>query len=120
THRMEQVEEICDKIVLVNKGKKILDGSVKNVKQEFKEHIFKIVLDTSNPVLPSGLQLLKQEGNTLSFKLEESQNSNTILQHFLQQGNQVQSFQEILPSLNDIFIGLVQGTSAAREFIQVD
>ena len=42
THRMEQVEEICDKIVLVNKGKKILDGSVHNIKQEFKENIFSI------------------------------------------------------------------------------
>ena len=42
THRMEQVEEICDHIVLVNKGKKILDGTVKNVKQDFKKNLFKI------------------------------------------------------------------------------
>src|SRR5438552_1344927 len=42
THRMEQVEEICDHIVLVNKGKKILDGSVKQVKNDFKENLFKI------------------------------------------------------------------------------
>src|SRR5215218_4262317 len=42
THRMEQVEEICDHIVLVNKGKKILDGTVKNVKQQFKQNLFKI------------------------------------------------------------------------------
>src|SRR6478672_8686282 len=44
THRMEQVEEICDHIVLVNLGKKILDGSVQQVKQQFKEHKFSIVL----------------------------------------------------------------------------
>src|SRR5207248_10653692 len=42
THRMEQVEEICDHIVLINKGKKILDGSVKQVKQDFKENNFRI------------------------------------------------------------------------------
>ena len=42
THRMEQVEEICDHIVLVNKGKKILDGTVKQVKQEFKENLFRV------------------------------------------------------------------------------
>ena len=42
THRMEQVEEICDHIVLVNKGKKILDGTVKQVKQDFKENLFSI------------------------------------------------------------------------------
>src|SRR6266516_4376104 len=42
THRMEQVEEICDHIVLVNKGKKILDGTVKQVKQDFKENLFSV------------------------------------------------------------------------------
>src|SRR5437762_7032606 len=42
THRMEQVEEICDHIILVNKGKKILDGGVNQVKQQFKENLFRI------------------------------------------------------------------------------
>src|SRR6476659_8871210 len=45
THRMEQVEEICDHIILVNKGQKILDGTVKDVKQRFKENLFKISFD---------------------------------------------------------------------------
>src|ERR1044071_7036839 len=39
THRMEQVEEICDHIILMNQGKKILDGTVKNVKQQLKEDL---------------------------------------------------------------------------------
>jgi ABC-2 type transport system ATP-binding protein len=42
---MEQVEEICDHIILMNQGKKILDGTVKDVKQQFKENLFAIVLD---------------------------------------------------------------------------
>src|SRR6187399_1445071 len=46
THRMEQVEEICDHIILVNKGQKILDGTVKEVKQRFKENLFGISFDT--------------------------------------------------------------------------
>src|SRR4029078_2293060 len=45
THRMEQVEEICDHIVLVNKGQKILDGTVQKIKQDFKENIFSIGVD---------------------------------------------------------------------------
>src|SRR5580692_7582624 len=45
THRMEQVEEICDHIILVNKGQKILDGSVNGVKQQFKEDLFRIGLE---------------------------------------------------------------------------
>src|SRR6187402_3346802 len=42
THRMEQVEEICDHIILVNKGTKILDGTVANVKQDFKENVYRL------------------------------------------------------------------------------
>src|ERR1700709_1857833 len=46
THRMEQVEEICSQIILVNKGQKILDGTVKQIKQNFKENIFSIGAET--------------------------------------------------------------------------
>ncbi len=42
THRMEQVEEICDHIILINKGNKILDGTVNQVKQDFKENLYRI------------------------------------------------------------------------------
>src|ERR1700704_4412054 len=45
THRMEQVEEICDHIALVNKGQKILDGTVRAIKQEFKENLFSVGMD---------------------------------------------------------------------------
>src|SRR5204863_3436592 len=55
THRMEQVEEICSHIVLVNKGKKILDGTVKQVKQDFKEHLFKI--NFQNQLMPEHLAI---------------------------------------------------------------
>src|SRR5215203_4919724 len=45
THRMEQVEEICDHIILVNKGQKIVDGTVHDVKQKYKENLFSIDID---------------------------------------------------------------------------
>src|SRR3954449_3519955 len=51
THRMEQVEEICDHIVLVNQGKKILDGTVAEIKQQFKENIFRIQLSNAPAIV---------------------------------------------------------------------
>src|SRR5688572_14980254 len=53
THRMEQVEEICDHIVLVNQGKKILDGTVHDIKQTYKQNLFSIKFE--NEVLPEHL-----------------------------------------------------------------
>ncbi len=117
THRMEQVEEICDHIILVNQGKKILDGSVKQIKQDFKENIFSLTLDNPDTDHPADIQILKKEQQKLMFHLNESVPANRVLQHYINQGNGILAFEELLPSLNDIFIRLVQGTPAAREFM---
>ena len=117
THRMEQVEEICDHIVLVNKGKKILDGTVKNIKQDYKKNLFKIGFDS----LPGtnydhSFEIVKQnDDHSLTVKINEGHSPNDVLSYYLHQRNAILSFNEILPSLNDIFIQLVEGT-AARQF----
>lgn len=116
THRMEQVEEICDNIVLINLGRKILDGSVAQIKQDYKEHIFSIDLEHAHSEIPAHIDLLQQDGRHLLFHLKEGRSSNEVLRHYIQQGNKIKAFREILPSLNEIFIRLVQQTPAARPF----
>ncbi|HKP31330.1 MAG TPA: ATP-binding cassette domain-containing protein [Chitinophagaceae bacterium] len=117
THRMEQVEEICDHIILVNKGKKILDGAVNGVKQEFKENLFKIGFDSPPPGdSTSEFQVIKSSSNSLIVKINEGFKPNDVLQYFLRQNISIVSFNEILPSLNEIFIRLVEGTSVSRQF----
>lgn len=117
THRMEQVEEICDHIILVNKGQKILDGSVTSVKQQFKENIFSISLD-SNPggIGNQAFEVIQEKGHQLILKINEGYTPNDVLHYFLQQPVGIKSFHEILPSLSDIFIKLVEGTPLARQF----
>ena len=117
THRMEQVEEICDHIVLINKGKKILDGSVNNIKQEFKENIYQLGAKT----LPENLmnyifEVVKHDNHQVLLRLQNDATPNDVLKHFLNQGVEIQSFNEVLPSLNDIFIKLVEDTTKARQF----
>ena len=118
THRMEQVEEICNQIILVNKGKKILDGTVKEVKQQFKENLFRISFDamplnTNN----DAFTIVRQNDDySLVVKINEGYAPNDILKYFLHSNANIYSFNEILPSLNDIFIRLVEGTPATRQF----
>ncbi len=118
THRMEQVEEICDQIVLVNKGQKILDGSVKEVKQQFKQNLYKIGLDAySTPVDNNIFEVIREnEDHSLIVKIHDGYSTNDVLRHYINQNSSIHSFQEILPSLNEIFIQLVEGTPAARQF----
>src|SRR5215204_7381376 len=118
THRMEQVEEICDHIVLVNKGKKILDGTVKNVKQDFKKNLFKIgFVSEPGSNYNNAFEIVKQnDDHSLTVKIHEGFSPNDVLNYYLQQQNAILSFNEILPSLNEIFIQLIEGTAASRQF----
>jgi ABC-2 type transport system ATP-binding protein len=119
THRMEQVEEICDHIVLVNLGEKILDGTVGDIKQQFKENKFSIKLHgITEPSSGQSFEILDQKANAFTVKIHDGFNSNDVLQHFIQQGIIVESFNEILPSLNDIFIGLVEGSKSVTRAFQ--
>jgi ABC-2 type transport system ATP-binding protein len=116
THRMEQVEEICDHIVLVNKGKKILDGSVSRIKQDFKENLFRIGFDEL-PALTENAEyeVVKKEDNALVVKIRDGYTPSSILNNFLKQNAGIISFNEILPSLNEIFIKQVN-EEGARKF----
>jgi ABC-2 type transport system ATP-binding protein len=117
THRMEQVEEICDHIILVNKGNKILDGSVYNIKQQFKENIFNLHINEDHAVYehPS-FRIVHRDGTEMVVKIHEGFSTNDVLKHFMNQNKQIMAFHEILPSLNDIFIHLVEGTPTSRQF----
>jgi len=120
THRMEQVEEICDHIVLVNKGKNILDGTVKQIKQDFKENLFSIGADpmpSFNGNAP--FEEIGQKAGEHIVRIKGDSRPNDVLQYLLQQGVSIHSFHEILPSLNDIFIKLVEGTPTARQFQKI-
>jgi ABC-2 type transport system ATP-binding protein len=135
THRMEQVEEICDHIILVNKGNKILDGTVNGVKQQFKEDLFRIGLeglpainegsDGSDQASPASIpdnftspafEVVARKKDHLVVKIGKGFRPNDVLEYFIGRNIGITAFTEILPSLNDIFIRLVEGTPLARQF----
>ena len=119
THRMEQVEEICDHIVLVNLGKKILDGTVSSVKRQFKENNFSIEIKegctlTSNAVFT----IINETASKYLIKINEGYAINNVLQYIIDQKVDLIGFNEVLPSLNEIFIKLVEGTHAGTRAFQ--
>lgn len=119
THRMEQVEEICDHIVLVNLGKKILDGSVQNIKNEFKENKYKLQLSgVPSHIETNVFEVIDEKANNFTVKISEGFKSNDVLKYFIDRNINVEAFNEILPSLNEIFIQLVEGTKAAARSFQ--
>jgi ABC-2 type transport system ATP-binding protein len=119
THNMASVEELCDSITLINKGKSILQGRVSDIKRQHDTHKREIIIRTEN------LQSIYALGDTyINIKVEPTEVANEtkltihsespadLLNQLLQIGELV-SFKEVLPSMNDIFIQEVQSKSQA-------
>lgn len=118
THNMASVEEICDDIVLINKSKKVLEGNLVALKQQFKNHQFEIVMESdSDPrtFLQNSDQFSLMDVNQMNnqyhllVQLHEQISGNQLLQLILPYGNLV-TFKEVLPTMNEIFIKQVNET----------
>ena len=114
THRMEQVEEICKKIVLINKGGNILEGDVKSIKNEFKDNLFKIDYEGAlPPEVKERFRVVNENGHSITIQVPNERDSNQLLQYLLQKGVYIHAFNEILPTLNQIFIKQVEDANKA-------
>jgi len=110
THRMEQVEEICKDIVLINQGEKILEGKVEDIKNQYKENIFRLEFDGPFPgdLRSSDFTIIDDSETDVTIKVSEGHNSNELLQALINKGIRIKSFTEVLPTLNQIFIKQVE------------
>ncbi|MEP7196911.1 MAG: ATP-binding cassette domain-containing protein [Saprospiraceae bacterium] len=108
THRMEQVEELCEEIVLVNKGKNVLSGPVKEIREKYKENLFQIETDRPiNDELNTEWNIVQKLGLSTIIRIKENQSSNQFLSRVINDGLNILSFHEVLPTFNDIFIRTV-------------
>lgn len=105
THRMEQVEEICEHIVLINSGQNVLQGKVAKIKDDFKENLFKINYKGGIPTnVIDEYQITERNENFIIVKLDDPSSSNYLLNKLISAGTHIESYNEILPTLNEIFI----------------
>ena len=118
THRMESVEEMCDHVALINQSNKVLDGTIEEVRNQFKTGKFQIQL---NEIQADDLQNLANQfdisdvqtiNQRTEFNLLYNKDipTNQILQQLMQIG-QVHQFKEIIPSMNDVFLEAVKQSS---------
>jgi ABC-2 type transport system ATP-binding protein len=109
THRMEQVEEICEKIVLVNQGKVVLDGNIKDIKHRFKKHKFSVQYagEVPDELLSGKFNILSKNPREIIIQTDERASPNDLLRILLEKQIEIHAFNELLPSINDIFIDQV-------------
>ena len=116
THRMEQVEELCQRIVLINKGKNILEGNVTELRKQFKDNQYRIEFEGElAPSFASEFETQDINQNTIQVRLQHHQTSNDLLKKLIDQGLSIVNFQEVLPSLHDIFVKRVKEFNLSKE-----
>ena len=106
THQMEVAEKICDDICLINRSRKILEGSIREVKRGFSRNAVALRLQGGESVLEDSSLISKAQRHSdgLEVLLAEGATSQTLLKELLAAGATIERFEMIEPSLHDIFI----------------
>ena len=112
THRMESVEEMCDYVALIDHAKKVLDGKVFDVREQFKKNIFGVTLaDINTDAFDQfrnqyQIQEYVTQNQLVSFDLKNDNDQNIVLNELMKVGK-IRSFDEKIPSMNEVFINAV-------------
>jgi ABC-2 type transport system ATP-binding protein len=109
THRMESVELLCDQVAMINRSKKILDGTIKQVKSSYRPEVFSITIDQNKQPIPAEWAA-KQEDSSYHFTLPLSGKTPNQLLHELMEYGEIAQFREVIPSMEEIFIRQVKST----------
>lgn len=114
THRMEQVEQMCDDICLFNQGKAVLQGNLRSIKQSFGNNtiLLDFVGDSEFLNELEGVRINNRSTNFAEIRLLEGASAQNILQVAIAKA-EIQRFEIVQPSLQDIFISTVKDTKVA-------
>ena len=112
THNMESVEELCDNIALINKSHVVITGGVEEIRRKYGNDNVELVytgdaLKPANSVFDILADVDEGGRHTAVLALESGSDANKALREIISQGVSVNSFKELVPRMNDIFIKLV-------------
>ncbi|MBS3808284.1 MAG: ATP-binding cassette domain-containing protein [Bacteroidales bacterium] len=118
THNMGSVEELCDNITLIDRAQNLLEGPIDDIRHRYKSNIFEVAFNGDAQKLQSALnnnyqvmEWKKQNGNqAVQIKLLGENSDNNLLSLIIP-AVEVISFREVIPSMNDIFIKVVNEVS---------
>jgi ABC-2 type transport system ATP-binding protein len=111
THQMETAERLCSDILLINKSKKVVAGSLREIKESFGKNLIALRAVGGNGVLEdrSLVASVTEHADEVEVQLRDGVDSQALLNSLIQSGSRIEKFEQIEPSLNDIFIAAVEG-----------
>jgi ABC-2 type transport system ATP-binding protein len=111
THLMETAERLCHDILLINKSKKIVSGSLREVKESYGKNLIALRANGGNGVLNdrSIVASVTSHADQQEIELATNADAQILLRRLIESGAEINKFEQIEPSLNDIFIEQVGG-----------
>jgi ABC-2 type transport system ATP-binding protein len=114
THQMNQAEELCDRILLVNKGQIMLAGRLNDIRRQFARPELLVRSSAPLPETISGVKRIETENSHQRLFLEPGSTPQQVLKEIINQGFEVEQFEIAEPSLDEIFIEVVTGKGNAQ------
>jgi ABC-2 type transport system ATP-binding protein len=108
THQMNQVEELCDRILIIDHGKRILYGTLKEIQDEFSSRDILVTPLSSLPSAIPGVREIRKLNGRQHLLLETDAQPNVILKYLINAGVELNEFEIAVPPLNEIFIQVVK------------
>lgn len=114
THLMETAERLCDDIILINKSRKVVGGTLREVKQSFGRNLIALRCLGGDGVLQNSALVarLTRHADEMEIELAENADSQDLLKALVASNAEISKFEKIEPSLNDIFIEKVREANA--------
>ena len=107
THQMHQVEELCDRIVLVNDGTDVLKGSLDKIRKQYANHAVLVHSEQTIPELPGVISRAGKNGSVL-LNLDDATTPQDVLGALVSKQIVLEQFEIAIPSLDEIFISVVE------------
>jgi len=105
THQMNKVEELCDRVLMINKGRTVLYGVLKEIRADFRRNSVQVAADGELGDLP-GVIDRKQNNGSVELVLAPGTTPQNILDQLRDRGVTINRFEVTTPSLNEIFLNL--------------
>ncbi len=124
THNMSSVEELCDNISLINKSKVILEGNIDKIRDDYKSNTYEVKFlgqfNKLQATLSAEYEIVEashaDDIHSMKVKLLKQLTTNELISKLLPMGNLI-GFNEVIPTMNDIFIKVVQDTNNGNELL---
>ncbi len=107
THQMNQVEELCDRILLIDHGRRILYGTLQEIQDQFSSKDILVTPLNTLPETIEGVSEIRKFNGRFRLILEENAKPNQILKSLINKGVEINEFEVAVPPLNEIFIQVV-------------